>query len=206
VEPLDHRQRQIATARLLVSAGLVLFLGAMLAVILDASSGEKLAVPETTTRAATIRRASPPPPPAAAPRLRAVRLSAVAAYDPEGDGIENDELAGAAVDRDSSTSWRTERYSRFFKDGVGIVFDAHRSTALARVVVSTDTPGFRAEIRVAGAAVGPYRTVSASRTVTPRTRFPLRRARGRFVLVWITDLPDGSAANVSEVRALARSS
>jgi hypothetical protein len=206
VEPVDHRQRQIATARLIVGAGLVLFLGAMLAVILDASSGEKLAVPETTTRAATTRRASPPPPPPAAPRLRAVQLSAVAAYDPEGDGVENDELAGAAVDRDPATSWRTERYSRFFKDGVGIVFDAQRPTALDRVVVSTDTPGFRAEIRVAGAAVGPYRTVSARRTVTPRTRFPLRRARGRYVLVWITDLPDGSAANVSEVRALARTS
>jgi hypothetical protein len=206
MEPLDHRHREIATARLLVGAGLVLFLGAMLAVILDASSGDKLAAPETTTRAATTRRANPPPPPPPAPRLRAVQLSAVAAYDPEGDGVENDELAGAAVDRDPTTSWRTERYSRFSKEGVGIVFDAQRPRTLSRVVVSTDTPGFRAEIRVAGAAVGPYRTVSATRTVTPRTRFPLRSARGRYLLVWITDLPDGSAANVSEVRALTRAS
>jgi hypothetical protein len=200
-----HRHRELTPARLLVGAGLALFLGGMLAVILDATADVELAVPVTTTTRATTgsERPNPPPP---APALRAVRLSAVAAYDPEGDGVENDELADAAVDRNVRTSWRTERYSRFSKDGVGVVLDAQRPRTLTRVVVSTDTPGFVAEIRLAGAAVGPYRTVSPSRTVTARTRFPLRGARGRYVLVWITDLPDGSAASVSEVRALARTS
>ena len=84
------------------------------------------------------------------------------------------------------------------------MLDARRPRSLARVVVSTDTPGFTAEIRVAGAPEGPYRTVSAQRTVVRRAPFPLRRARGRYVLVWITGMPDDTAAAITEVRALAR--
>ena len=53
-----------------------------------------------------------------------VKLSAAGAFDPEGDGRERDEEAQLAVDGRQETFWRTERYARFFKSGVGLVLDA----------------------------------------------------------------------------------
>ena len=53
---------------------------------------------------------------ASQPRAQAVKLTAVGAYDPEGDGHENDDLATQAVDGDPATFWKTEHYTHgFFK-------------------------------------------------------------------------------------------
>ena len=63
----------------------------------------------------------------------------VVAYDPEGDGVENDAEASAALaDGDPSTAWRTVCYSSQFmgaKRGVGLVvtFDS-----LTRQAVTVD--------------------------------------------------------------------
>jgi hypothetical protein len=63
----------------------------------------------------------------AAPPAGPARISAVVAYDPEGDGEENDQLASAAIaDGDPATNWRTECYAGTMlgsKDGVGLAVD-----------------------------------------------------------------------------------
>lgn len=152
---------------------------------------------------ATARPAAKPKPVVkrpAASRARFVKLAAAGAYDPEGDGHERNEEAPLAVDGRESTFWRTERYSRFFKTGVGLVLDAGRQVRVTQVVVDTATPGIRAEIRLGSTPTGPFARVSASKTLTARTVFPVAKRAGRYVVVWITALPPGSAGEVSEVR------
>lgn len=137
--------------------------------------------------------------PRAAP-ARFVKLTAAGAFDPEGDGRERDEEASLAVDGNQSTFWRTERYSRFFKSGVGLVLDAGRRVRVRQVVVDSPTPGVRAEIRLGSSRTGPFTRVSPAKTLTARTTFPVPGRSGRYVVVWVTGLPPESAGEVAEVR------
>ena len=148
----------------------------------------------TTTKPAVAR-------PKAAPF---VQLSAAGAFDPEGDGRERDEEAPLAVDGRRDTFWRTERYARFFKSGVGLVIDAGRRVRVEQVVVDTPTPGIRAEIRLGASREGPFVKVSPDRKLTARTRFTVAKRPGRYVVVWITELPLESAGEISEVRVRGR--
>jgi eukaryotic-like serine/threonine-protein kinase len=76
-----------------------------------------------TTVPATTGRPQPPGP---------VAIATIAAYDPQGDGEENDDLApAAAADDDSATNWRTLCYaSRYMgKEGVGLAVSLTRAGA-----------------------------------------------------------------------------
>lgn len=125
-----------------------------------------------------------------------VTLRAVSAVDPAGDG-EHDAEVPNATDADRATYWTTQRYTHpngeFGKPGVGIVIEA--SATPDALVVSTDTPGFTAEIR-AGDAV-----VADGREVGDGTRFELPGdAEGPFTL-WITNRGPHGAVRVNEVAA-----
>ena len=133
-----------------------------------------------------------------------VRLTAVGAFDPEGDDRENDELATLAVDGDATTAWRTERYSHFFKSGVGLVLDAGRQVGITRVELVSATPGLIAEIRAGNSREGPFKRIAAGRVVQETTRYPVASRPGRYVVVWITKLPDSTAADLAEVRLFGR--
>jgi len=162
---------------------------------------------ESATPAPTTTAPPPSPaPPAPAARRPApfVRLTAVGALDPEGDGRERDEEAPFAVDGRRDTTWRTERYSSFFKDGVGLVLDAGRQVRVEQVVLDVTAPGGRAAIRLGNARAGPFATVAGPRSLAGRTTFPVAKRRGRYVVVWIVDVPDGGAVELSEVRVRAR--
>ena len=190
--------------RILGSAALgLLFVGLGLAVArgLDDDAAVPPEPPVTTTAPPTT---TPPRP--AGPRLAPfVRLTAVGALDPEGDGRERDEDAGLAVDGRRDTAWRTERYSSsFFKEGVGLVLDTGRRVRVQRVVVDVPGPGARAAIRLGSEREGPFATVSQPRPLAGRTTFTVANRPGRYVVVWIVDLPDGGAAEISEVRVRAR--
>lgn len=140
--------------------------------------------------------------PQAAPN-QAIRVAGVDSYDPEGDNKEeHDDQVTEATDRNAETSWTTEGYrSEFTKSGVGLVLDAEREVSPREIVVTTDTPGFQAEIRAGDSPLGPFDLqVSESKTVEETTRFPINDGtKARFYMVWITSL-DGSA-HVNEVRA-----
>ena len=193
----------ITSARLLAAgalAVLLLALGWAVANGLDEDDAASQAPPTRETVATTTRPKPAKPPPA---RSRFVKLTAAGAFDPEGDGHERDEEASLAVDGNRSTFWRTERYSRFFKTGVGLVLDAGRAVRVRQVVVDSATPGVRAEIRIGSSPTGPFTRVSPAKTLTARTTFPVAGRTGRYVVVWVTGLPPESAAEVAEVRVRA---
>jgi hypothetical protein len=189
--------------RLLAGGALATFLvGLGIAVVLGLGNDDSAGSTATTTAAAP--QPAPAPQPTRPRPARLVQLTAAGAYDPEGDGRERDEEASLAVDGREDTAWRTERYSRFFKTGVGLVLDAGRSVRIEQVVVDSPTPGIRAEIRVGSVRTGPFAVASPGRTLAARTRFPVARRSGRYVVVWVVGLPPESAGEISEVRVRAR--
>jgi serine/threonine-protein kinase len=141
--------------------------------------------------------------PQAAPN-RPIRLTGIGAYDPEGGDGEHDDEAALATDGDASTFWRTERYTSNLSDqkaGVGLVLDAARSVEPETMTVTSLTPGFTAEIRVSERPDGDFRKVAGSQMVGERATFRLSDASGRYFLVWITEIPAGTRAEIAEVRA-----
>ena len=128
-----------------------------------------------------------------------VRLQGVASFDPPpGDGEEHSERVGDATDGNAASYWTTESYRAFSKPGVGLVLEA--SSPPHQLAVSTDTPGFSAEIRAGDSADGPFDTVVApAKTVGESTTWNLEETDARYVTIWITRL-DG-VAHVNEVEA-----
>ena len=192
------------TARLLAAGALAALLLALGWAISSGLDGDEAAspTPPKPKPAVTTSPGKPAKPPAA--RARFVKLTAAGAFDPEGDGHERDEEAPLAVDGNQSTFWRTERYSRFFKTGVGLVLDAGRRVRVRDVVVDSPTPGVRAEIRLGSSPTGPFTRVSSAKTLKARTNFPVPgRSSGRYVVIWITAMPPESAGEVAEVRVRA---
>ena len=131
-------------------------------------------------------------------------MTGVGAYDPEGDKSENGGDAHLATDGNAKTAWKSEHYrSTFGKSGVGLVLDAGRPVKASRVVVTTETPGYAAQVQVGNSATGPFSPVSGSKKTTTRTTFALKPRRGRYVVIWITSMPAGGEAAVNEVRVTA---
>jgi serine/threonine-protein kinase len=130
----------------------------------------------------------------------AVGLAGVGSYDPDGDQAEHPEKASLATDGNPATYWTTETYDAFTKPGVGLVLDAGREVAHASLTVTTDTPGYTAEIKASDSATSfPDATVAGERTVGGSTTFALDGGKARYYLVWITRLD--RLAHVSEVTA-----
>ncbi len=192
--------------RLLATLALGAFVAALVTIAIASSSRSKstttTTAPATTTRPVTTRQTTTTAP----PKPKRVKLTAVGAYDPEGDGHENDSLAPLAVDGDPTTYWKTEHYTHgFFKKGVGLVLDAGKRRELSRVVVFTDGAGSRAQIELGQSPTGPFKAVSPDKELTGHTTFVLTKgAAGRYVVVWVTALPTTTGeGHVTEVRAFA---
>jgi hypothetical protein len=129
-----------------------------------------------------------------------VKLQGVASFDPQGDGEEHSERVQDATDGDPATYWTTERYNSFSKPGVGLVLDAGAARELSQIAVTTDTPGFTAEIRAGDSPEGPFDTVvGPSRMVSDSTTWDLNGAKSQYYVLWITRL-DG-VAHINEAVA-----
>ena len=141
------------------------------------------------------------------PASKRVEIAAVTSYDPFGDNQqENSAAAINATDRNPATYWSTERYNdapSLDKPGVGLVVDAGKLVELAQLVVTTDTPGFTAQIKATNSEGGAPAKISDSKTVGRTTRFDLSpNGPKRYYVIWITKLPpDDHVAHVNEVRA-----
>jgi serine/threonine-protein kinase len=130
-----------------------------------------------------------------------VQLSGAGAFDPPpGDGREHDERVADATDGDPATYWTTEEYSSFTKPGVGLVLEAESPAALSRLTVTTDTPGFTAQVR-SGDSPEQTRPVSSARSLARTTTFRVSSGRARYYVLWITNLGSNRAVHVNEVRA-----
>jgi eukaryotic-like serine/threonine-protein kinase len=123
-----------------------------------------------------------------------VQLHGLSGYDPQGDGVEHNELAGMATDASTSTAWTTETYHGpdfgGLKTGVGLVLAAGGPVKLAQLTVTTPTPGFTAEIQASDSPSGGFTADSSSQTVNGTTTFPLDGQTATYYLVWITQPPD----------------
>ena len=141
---------------------------------------------------------------AAEPAVVRIAVTGVGAYDPEGDGSENDSNATLATDGNRVTAWKSERYrSTFTKTGVGLIVDAGRPVKAKQVVVVTESPGYRAQVRVGASPKGPFVTASETKVTRLRTSFTLRPRSGRYLMLWITSMPDTGAAAVNEITVTA---
>jgi eukaryotic-like serine/threonine-protein kinase len=137
--------------------------------------------------------------PQAAPNTP-MKLVGIDSFDPEGDNKEeHDEAVARATDGDPETFWYTEDYGDFTTSGVGLVLDAGRTVQPKSLTITTDTPGFTAEIRAGDSPQGPFDPVSQSATIENRRRYNLTDAKARYFVVWITDV--SGSAHVNEVTA-----
>ncbi len=129
------------------------------------------------------------------------------AFDPLGDGAENDDIAATAVDGDPATAWTTQGYEdqlgsgpRALKSGVGLLLDlggAHRVSAVdlamraaptgVSVYVTAEPPtgvdGLDpvGSTTIRGNAGAPGGAVGTIELASPTS--------GRYVVVWLTSLP-----------------
>jgi len=184
----ESRPHRVRAARSRVPVYIVLALVAIAAIVagvlaLGGSKGKPKASPS----------------PAGAP----VALSGIGADDPFGNNkVEHNAEAPNATDGNPTTYWQTEHYNDGLgKPGVGVVLSAAPSVALKQMTVSTDTPGFTAQIRVGNSPTGPFTQDSSPKTVTGSAVFPLSGTTGTYYEVWITDLGPNSSVHVNEVKA-----
>ncbi|MBV8065904.1 MAG: serine/threonine protein kinase [Actinobacteria bacterium] len=135
----------------------------------------------------------------------AASLRAVGNYDPSGPKDSHSDTAGAATDGNPGTDWYTQIYATpefgNLKSGIGLVLDAGSSMKLGSVTVSTPTPGFTAQIKAGPSPSGPFAADSSTQTVSSSTTFHLNGANARYYVVWISRLPSGGKAEISDVRS-----
>ncbi len=133
-------------------------------------------------------------------------VTAVTAYDPFGTGApgENNAQAPLATDGNESTFWPTETYRASFaeldKPGVGLVLRVKGSGEPASIVVTTDTPGFTAEIKAGNSEDSFPNVVSSPQVVSRTTTFAVGGNAQPYYLLWITNLGPHQADHVNEVR------
>lgn len=134
-----------------------------------------------------------------------VRLHGLAGYDPQGDGVEGNAVAGQATDGSTLTSWSTEIYRgpdfAGLKSGVGLVLAAGGPVKLAHLTLRTPTPGFTAEIQAGDSPTGGFTADSSSQTVDGTTKtFDLEGKTATYYVIWITK-PSVDRVEISEVKA-----
>ena len=169
--------------------------------------------------AARQHQAAVPPAKASAPGTGKARLvwhqaPAIGGFDPQGDGQENDDEAGLAVDRDRSTAWTTDLYHADshlggLKSGVGLLLDLGRARSVRVAELALSAAGSDLEIRAGDQAPSQADDLPlvARRTDAPlRTKVVLDSAvKARYWLVWFTNLPPdagGFRVGVVEVALL----
>jgi eukaryotic-like serine/threonine-protein kinase len=129
-----------------------------------------------------------------------VKLTAIADYDPLGDGSEHPDQVPLATDGDPSTYWTTETYRSFMKPGVGIILDAGKEFEIEHLQIVSDEPGFTAEILAGNNSSTGFVPYSQEQEIGERTTLELAGGKSyRYYVIWITD--PNTRAHVNEVRA-----
>jgi serine/threonine-protein kinase len=150
------------------------------------------------------------PPPRPEQAEVSLKQRAALAFDPRGDGEENQQDASAAIDRDPNTDWHTERYEPLFfkeKGGVGLILDLRPGVSATWLRVRTATPGWRARVYAAGGArptgfPAGWAPVSGAQTARgERVTFSLdtRGRRYRWYLLWFSAVPPAPSGQRSRI-------
>ena len=125
----------------------------------------------------------------------------VTSFDPQGDGQENQDAAGFAVDHDPTTVWTTDLYkhnSHFggLKQGVGLLIDLGRPVQVRRADLLLSAAGSDVELRAGNAA--PHQAddlplVASAEPAPAHQVWSLTPAvTARYWLIWFTNLPRAS--------------
>ncbi|GAA1981788.1 protein kinase family protein [Nocardiopsis rhodophaea] len=140
-------------------------------------------------------------------------LSAKGFDPPPGDGGEHDGNAKDAIDGDPSTAWKTEGYNSAdfgkLKPGVGLLLDMGDPVELHEVELVLGTAGpANLEILVGdGADLSALDSAASADGVSGEETVKLAEpAKGRYVVVWFTELPqDGKyRGTINEVKLLGK--
>jgi hypothetical protein len=125
-----------------------------------------------------------------------VAIAGVQAVDPQGDDSENNDLAARAIDGDTGTAWRSERYDSpafgGIKKGVGLALDLGDPTAVATVTLTAPGTDGMVELRAGdspdydGSTVVARGRVDGGRVVLTAAK-PVQT---RYLLVWFTRVPE----------------
>ena len=133
------------------------------------------------------------------------------AFDPLGDGGEHSSEAPRAFDSDPGTVWQTDGYSnRNFgnaKAGVGLWVQLDAPHDITSVTVSALDGGWSGEIYVAdqpGDTLDAWGAPRASGDNLPATHPFALNARGQYVLVWCTQLPESNKLQIGDIKVEGR--
>jgi serine/threonine-protein kinase len=165
---------------------------------------------ETKAEAPVVTPARPARSATAPDDAKPIAIESATAWDPFGDGHENDANAPLAIDQSNATFWKTEDYysGTLGKPGVGLLLDLGSRQTVSGIRLVTPDPGFRFGVsagdnpdtlaRAGVEANGPFATGSKV------TRERLRPITGRYALIWITSiepLPDGThGAEIADIQ------
>ena len=144
------------------------------------------------------------------PAAQPLTIANVTDFDPEADGgsgEENSAAAALAVDDDPTTAWETVPYHNNpelggLKPGVGLLVDLGKSVSVAKVALTLIGEGTSVELRAAPAGVvdvpesaSGFQTVANAPQAGERvTLRPAQPVTTRYLLVYLTSLPEDSAA------------
>jgi hypothetical protein len=126
----------------------------------------------------------------------AVTITQAIAFDPLGDGDENNDKAQAAIDHDPSTTWQTQGYDDSaikVKPGVGLIVTLANPATLGTLKIDSPTHDWSVEIYVADSRkddLAAWGSPVATKTgIAPgTTSFDLQGTKGGAVLIWITNV------------------
>jgi serine/threonine-protein kinase len=146
----------------------------------------------------------------------ALTVDSATAFDPNGDGHENDASAGLAIDGKADTIWKTEGYNdrdvAKFKGGVGLILDLSHAADLSKLEIDSPTEDWTVAVYVADQPASTLEGWGAPLVTQPHLKAPsssidLGGKRAGAVLIWILDRGSASGrapAEISEVRVTAR--
>ena len=129
-------------------------------------------------------------------RVHVLKPASAMPFDPFGAGRENTRLARLAIDGNPATAWHTESYASAafgnLNPGTGLFLDMGKTVTITSVrVLLGRVPGADFQVRVGDVTSLPdLPAVAHASDVGGQVSLHLARpARGRYVLVWFTQLP-----------------
>ena len=148
----------------------------------------------------------------AAAASQALPIAAAHDFDPPpGGGSEHPEDVHFAIDGDPGTAWQTEGYSnRNFgnaKPGVGLWVQLDTAHDVTAVTVTTLEDGWSGQIYVAdqpGSSLEAWGPARASGDNLPAVNSFDMNARGQYVLIWCTQLPQSDKLQIGDVKVEGR--
>jgi hypothetical protein len=128
-------------------------------------------------------------------------IQSVSTFDPFGDNTENDNAVGNVVDGDSKTKWTTVAYKKEDlggKPGVGLILDLGAPRPVSSVNIAFASPGNDVTVYVTEQNNPDLKTAtklgevnSAAENTVIKSPRPIS---GRYVVVWLTKVPQSGAA------------